>query len=80
MNENLDLAKEVWSEPGMQELLGCTKKQLRRLTLEYDLPAIRLQTGLYVYLAGEVRQWLDERKSGKHQPKNEAAGVAKPPR
>ena len=61
---NDELAKEVWSEPSMMELLGCTKKQLRRLTLECGLRGIRLQQGLYVYLAGDVRKWLADRQSG----------------
>ncbi len=60
-----DLAKEVWSEEGMMELLGCTKKQLRRLTLEVGLPAVRLERGFYVYLAGDVLKWLVDRKSGR---------------
>ena len=59
-----DLAKEVWSEQGMMELLGCTKGQLRRLTLECGLPAVRLERGFYVYLAGDVSKWLAARKSG----------------
>ncbi len=59
---NTDLAKEVWSEQGMMELFGCTKKQLRRLTLEGELPGIRLQSGLYVYLAGDVQKWLVDHK------------------
>ena len=60
-----DLAKEVWSEQGMTELLGCTKRQLRRLTLECGLPAVRLERGFYVYLAGDVSKWLAEHKSGR---------------
>ena len=60
-----DLAKEVWSEQGMTELLGCTKGQLRRLTLEGGLPAVRLERGFYVYLAGDVSKWLASRKSGR---------------
>jgi hypothetical protein len=62
-NDNQNLAQEIWSETGMQELLGCTKRQLRRLTLEGGLPAIRLERGLYVYQAGDVRRWLVERKN-----------------
>ena len=62
---NTDLAKEVWSEQGMMELLGCTKMQLRRLTLECGLPAVRLERGFYVYLAGDVSKWLAARKSGR---------------
>lgn len=61
---NVDLAKEVWSEEGIMELLGCTKKQLRQLTLEGSLPAIRLQRGFYVYLAEDVRKWLADRRTG----------------
>ena len=61
---NDDLAKQVWSETSMQELLGCKKPQLRRLTLEGSLPAIRLERGLYVYLAEDVRKWLADKKSG----------------
>lgn len=60
-----DLAKEVWSEESMMELLGCTKKQLRRLTLDGGLPAVRLERGFYVYLAGDVLKWLAARKSGR---------------
>lgn len=59
---NEDLAKEVWSEQGMTELFGCTKKQLRRMTLEGGLPAVRLERGLYVYLATDVRKWLASRR------------------
>jgi hypothetical protein len=62
-NDSQNLAQEIWSETGMQELLGCTKKQLRRLTLEGGLPAIRLERGLYVYLAGDVRRWLADKKN-----------------
>ena len=62
---NTDLTKEVWSEQGMMELLGCTKEQLRRLTLEGGLPAVRLERGLYVYMAGPVLGWLAARKSGR---------------
>jgi hypothetical protein len=72
MNE--DLAREVWSEQSMTELLGCTKKQLRRQTLENGLPAIRLQTGLYVYLTGDVRKWLLDRKSGQGVGVTDARG------
>ena len=60
-----DLAKEVWSEQGMMELLGCTKPQLRRLTLEGGLPAVRLERGFYVYLGEDVSRWLAARKSGR---------------
>ena len=73
MNE--DLAKEVWSETAMLELLGCNKKQLRRLTLEGGLPGVRLERGFYVYLAGDVRKWLADRKSGRATPVTDAAGV-----
>ena len=70
---NTDLAKEVWSEPGMMELLGCTKGQLRRLTLEGGLPAVRLERGFYVYLAGDVSKWLAARKSGPAATVSQAA-------
>ena len=63
MNTNEDLAKTVWSEAGMMELLGCTKKQLRRLTLEGGLEGRRLERGLYIYLAADVLRWIEERKS-----------------
>lgn len=62
---NTDLAKEVWSEQGMTELLGCTKAQLRRLTLECGLPAVRLERGFYVYLAGDVSKWLAAQPVGR---------------
>ena len=62
----MDLAKEIWSEQGMMELLGCTKSELRRLTLECGLPAVRLGRGVYVYLAEDVSNWLVARKTSRH--------------
>ncbi len=74
-----DLAQEIWSEQGMTELLGCTRKQLRRLTLEDGLPAVRLERGWYVYRAGDVRKWLEDRKSGRGaSPSDDEAGVTTP--
>jgi len=66
MNE--DLVKEIWNEQGVTELLGCSKKQLRRLTLEAGLPAVRLQPGLYVYVAADLRKWLMDRATAKRPP------------
>ena len=74
-----DLAKEVWSEQGMMELLGCTKGQLRRLTLEGGLPAVRLERGFYVYLAGDVSTWLAARKSGRGATVTQAEDGLTPP-
>jgi len=64
MNANERLDDILWSEPRMQTLLGCAKKQLRRLTLEEGLPGIRLERGLYVYKAPEVLNWIESRKTG----------------
>jgi len=72
MNEERDLAKAVWSEAGLTELLGCNRRQLRRLTLEAGLPGVRLQTGIYVYLAEDVLQWLTERRTGSGQSVGDA--------
>ena len=36
-----------------------------RLTLERGLPAVRLERGFYVYLAGDVLKWLAARKSSR---------------
>jgi hypothetical protein len=53
----------IWDESSMMALLGCSKKALRRLTLEAGLPAVMLERGLYVYLAEEVIKWVVDRKS-----------------
>ena len=53
-----DLARIVWSEQGLMELLGCKKNQIRRMRTEYGLPFVRLQKGLYAYMAGDVLAWL----------------------
>ena len=64
-NINVDLALEFWSEPRMTELFGCTKKQLRRLTLDGGLPACRLERGLYIYRAKDVSNWVAAKESGR---------------
>ena len=61
----MDLAKKIWSEQGIMELLGCTKMQLRRLTLEGGLPAVRLERGFYVYRAADVSKWLAAQPVGR---------------
>lgn len=73
MNTNNDIAKMVWSEEAIQQLLGCTKKRLRRLTLQDDgIPSVRLERGLYVYLASDVLRWIEERKSNPGSPVTDA--------
>ena len=64
MNATAEIAKEVWNETAMAELLGCTPEQVRSLALEGDLPKIRVQRGLYVFLAPDVLKWLEAKKSG----------------
>jgi hypothetical protein len=64
MNTETDMAKLVWNEAGIAELLGCTPEQVRSLALEGDLPKIRVQRGLYVFLAPDVLKWLEDKKSG----------------
>ena len=64
-NSTVDLAQEFWSEPRMTELFGCTKKQLRRQTLEDGLPGIRLERGLYIYRAKDVLNWVAAKQSGR---------------
>ena len=59
---SMDLAKSVWSEQGLMELFGCSKKQVRRLTLEGGLAGIRLGSGLYVFLAEDVIKWLLDKR------------------
>lgn len=70
----IELAKEVWSEQAMIELLGCSKTQLRRLTLEGGLRGVRLQAGLYVYLAEDVRKWLVDLRDGSGPSESRVAG------
>jgi hypothetical protein len=58
----LDLARIVWSEQGLMELLGAKKNQVRGLRLNHGLPFVRLQSGLTVYLAEDVLEWIERRK------------------
>ena len=74
MNTNEDLAKSIWSEAGMMELLGCRKQQLRRLTLEGGLPGIRLEKGWYVYHSSDVLKFLAARKSDQGSAVSDAEG------
>ena len=60
-NNNLDLTREVWSEPALMELLGLKKNQIRRLRTDHGLPMRRLQVGTYVALTGELLNWLKSR-------------------
>jgi len=64
MNTNERLDDVIWSESRMAELLGCTPEQVRSLALEGDLPKIRVQRGLYVFLAPDVLKWLEAKKLG----------------
>ena len=60
-NGNVDLTREVWSEPALMELLGIKKNQVRRLRTEHGMPMRRLQVGTYVALTGELLNWLKSR-------------------
>jgi predicted site-specific integrase-resolvase len=60
---NLEIAKEVWNETAMADLLGVTSKQLRWMVLEGGAPAIRLAKGKYIFMAGDVLKWLEAKKS-----------------
>lgn len=71
--ETLDLAKLVWSETAMLELLGCKRSTLRRFVLEGGLPAVRLQAGMYCFLAGDVANWLEGRKVTRQAAVSDAA-------
>ena len=57
-NSNLDLTREVWSEPALMELLGIKKNQVRRLRTDHGMPMRRLQVGIYVGLTGELLKWI----------------------
>lgn len=73
MSEEVDLAKRVWSEHALMELLGVKKNTLRNLRVVHGLPMRRLQSGCYVALADEVLEWLSGREPagarGKDTPK-----------
>jgi len=68
-----DLARIVWSEQGLMELLGCKKNQVRRMRTEHGLPFVRLQLGLYVYVAEDVLAWIEGKRKAPAEPcpKNE---------
>ncbi len=60
----MDLAKEIWSEEAVLELLGVQRNQLANLRVKHDLPAVRLARGVRVYLAGDVLEWVRGRAKG----------------
>lgn len=64
MNATVEIAKEVWNETAMADLLGVMPKQLRRMVLEEDAPAIRVSKGKYVFLAVDILKWLEAKRSG----------------
>ena len=60
----VDLAKELWSEEAVQELLGVKRNQLANLRAKHDLPAVRLARGVRVYLAEDLLAWVGSRRKG----------------
>ena len=80
MSENgtLDLAAEIWHEASMMELLGCTKKQLRKLALEGVIPGVRLQQGLYVFVARDVLDALRALKASQAKQTTVKSGLTTP--
>ena len=60
----VDLAKELWSEEAVQELLGVKRNQLANLRAKHDLPAVRLARGVRVYLAEDLLAWVRSRRKG----------------
>lgn len=60
----MDLAKELWSEEAVQELLGVKRNQLANLRAKHDLPAVRLARGVRVYLAEDLLAWVGSRRKG----------------
>ena len=72
VNTTVELAKEVWSETALAEVLGVTGKQLRRMILEDNAPGIRLERGKYVFMARDVLNWLETKKSGRGCGVNES--------
>jgi hypothetical protein len=60
----MDLAKEIWSEEAVLELLGVKRLQLANLRARHGLPAVRLARGVRVYLADEVLAWVQARGKG----------------
>ena len=60
----MELAKEVWSEEAVQELLGVKRNQLANLRARHDLPAVRLARGVRVYLAEDLLSWVCSLRKG----------------
>lgn len=60
----MDLAKEIWSEEAVLELLGVKRNQLANLRARHALPAVRLARGVRVYLAGDLLAWVRGRRRG----------------
>lgn len=60
----MDLAKEIWSEEAVLELLGVKRNQLANLRARHDLPAVRLARGVRVYLAADLLAWVRQRRNG----------------
>ena len=64
MSNTLELAKEIWSEESILDLLGVKRNQLANLRAKHGLPAVRLARGVRVYLAGDVLTWVRGRGNG----------------
>ncbi len=58
----MTIEDKILSEERMIRLFGGNRKQLRLLTLEDGLPAVRLMRGWYVYRATDVIKWINKRK------------------
>ena len=56
----MELAKLVWSEAAMMELLGVSRKQLDVLRLEKGLPCVHLNRKVRLYFDDEVLKFLEE--------------------
>ena len=57
-NQTMELAKDVWSEQAMMELLGVNRKQLDNLRREKDFPSVPLTRSVRVYLIEEVLEFV----------------------
>ena len=77
--KELDLARIVWSEQALMELFGCKKNQVRGLRVNHGLPFVRLQSGLTVYLAEDVLEWIVRRKREAEASKSPREVVAVTP-
>ena len=64
MSNTTDLAKTIWSEESVLDLLGVKRNQLANLRARRGLPAVRLARGVRVYLAEDLLAWVKKRRNG----------------